>query len=132
MRWSKCFIPTLRESPAGVESVAARLLTRAGYARALSAGVYGYLPLGMRSMARLERIAREDLDRAGGQETLLDAAIAAAIARGELRSPKQLPQLWYRIERTPLRMRQFVGLDVYGFGVAVQPILERIIQRTGV
>jgi prolyl-tRNA synthetase len=135
MRWSKCFIPTLRESPAGVETVAARLLLRAGYVRSLSAGVYGYLPLGMRSLGRLQRIAREELERAGGQETLLDAAAAAAIARGELRSPKQLPQLWYRIETLPLRVRQFAGLDVYGFGMeagALADVLRRVVERAGV
>jgi prolyl-tRNA synthetase len=135
MRWSKCFIPTLRESPAGVETVAARLLLRAGYVRPLSPGVYGYLPLGMRSLGRLQRIAREELERAGGQETLLDTATAAAIARGELRSPKQLPQLWYRIETLPMRVRQFAGLDVYGFGIeagAFAEVLRRIVDRAGV
>jgi prolyl-tRNA synthetase len=135
MRWSKCFIPTLRESPAGVETIAARILLRAGYVRPLSPGVYGYLPLGMRSLGRLQRIAREELERAGGQETLLDSAAAAAIARGELRSPKQLPQLWYRIETLPLRVRQFAGLDVYGFGMepgALAEVLRRIVDRAGV
>ena len=52
MRLSKCFIPTLRESPAGVETAAEKLIVRAAYARAVSTGVYGYLPLGIRSLAR--------------------------------------------------------------------------------
>ncbi len=104
MRWSKCFIPTLRESPAGVETAAERLLVRAGFARAVSTGVYGYLPLGRRSLTRLERIARLELEAIGGQETGLDPAAATEIARGELRSAKQLPQIWFRIETSLLRI----------------------------
>ncbi|MDE3167473.1 MAG: hypothetical protein KGN36_16855, partial [Acidobacteriota bacterium] len=135
VRWTRSFIPTLRESPAGVESAAERLLVRAGFVRAVSTGVYGYLPLGTRSLARLAGIAREELMAAGGQEIVLDAAAAAEIARGELRSPKQLPQIWYRIETPLLRARQFAGLDVYWFGdarEAVEGALRRIAGRAGV
>src|SRR4051812_48060282 len=105
MRWSKCFIPTLRESPAGVETVAEKLLVRAGFVRAVSSGVYGYLPLGMRSMAKIQRIAREEMAALDGQEVFLGDDAAAEIARGELRSPKQLPQVWYRIETEMRRLR---------------------------
>src|SRR5882762_10069967 len=73
MRWSKCFIPTLRESPASVESVAERLLVRAGFVRAVSTGVYGYLPLGMRSLGKIQAIARQEIEKIGGQEVLLGA-----------------------------------------------------------
>src|SRR5262249_31171442 len=97
-------------------TAAERLLVRAGYIRAVSTGVYGYLPLGMRAMARIQRTAREELSTVGAQEVLLAESAAAEIARGELRSAKQLPQVWFRIEADSLRMRQFVGLDVYWFG----------------
>ena len=66
MRWSKCFIPTLRESPAGTESVAQKLLVRAGFVRAASTGGFGYLPFGMRSLRPIQlskRGALEDLQR---------------------------------------------------------------------
>jgi prolyl-tRNA synthetase len=135
MRWSQCFIPTLRESPAGVETAAEKLLVRAGYARAVSAGVYAYLPLGMRSLGRLQAIAREELARIGGQETLLGPEDAAAIARGELRSAKQLPQVWYRMQTPLWRVRQLAGLDVYTFGLeagVMQGALARIVERAGV
>ena len=135
MRWSKCFIPTLRESPAGVETAAEKLIVRAAYARAVSTGVYGYLPLGIRSLARLQRIARRELEAIGGQETGLDPAAAAEIARGELRSAKQLPQVWFRVETPWLRMRQFAGLDVYAFGAgraAVDAAVRRIVEQAGV
>jgi prolyl-tRNA synthetase len=135
MRWSKCFIPTLREDPAGVETAAFRLLVRAGYLRAVSAGVYAGLPLAMRCLARLRRIAREALATLEAQETSFDAAAAAAVARGELRGSKQLPQVWYRLESPLLRLRQFAGLDVYTFGLERETLaaaLANLVQRAGV
>jgi prolyl-tRNA synthetase len=72
MRWSKCFIPTLRESPASAESVAGKLLVRAGFVRTGATGGYGYLPLGMRSLGKIQAIAREAILAIGGQELMLD------------------------------------------------------------
>ena len=132
MRWSKLFIPTLRESPADAETVSLQWLARAGYVRAVSTGVYGYLPLGQRALGRIQRVAREELTAAGGQEVTLPPKAAAEIARGELRSPKQLPQIWFRIETPLLRLRQFAGLEVYTFGDAgerVRAALARILER---
>src|SRR5262245_46072242 len=134
MRWSKCFLPTLRESPAGAETVGEKLLVRAGYVRAVSSGVYGYLPLGMRSVARIQSIARAELNAIGGQEVWLEGGAAAEIARGELRSAKQLPQVWYRIAMDVFRPRQFGGLDVYWFGeerAVMECALQRIVERSG-
>jgi prolyl-tRNA synthetase len=128
MRWSKCFIPTLRESPASAETVAEKLLVRAGFVRAASTGVYGYLPLGMRSFGRIQEIARQEMEKIGGQEVLLGPEDAAAIARGELRSAKQLPQVWFRTGTV-------TGLDVYWFGLdraAMESALARTIERCGV
>jgi prolyl-tRNA synthetase len=68
MRWSKLFIPTLRENPADADTIAQKLLVRAGYARAVSTGVYGWLPLGQRSLEKLRRMARGYLEAIGGQE----------------------------------------------------------------
>ena len=135
MRWSKLFIPTLRESPADAESIGLSLLTRAGYVRAVSTGVYGYLPLGQRSLGRIQQVVREELIAAGGQEVTLPLAAAAEIARGELRSAKQLPQIWFRIETPLLRLRQFAGLDVHVFGEAgdrVRAAFARILERCAV
>src|SRR5215471_10382794 len=135
MRWSKCFLPTLRESPAGTETVAEKLLVRAGYVRAVSSGVYGYLPLGMRSLARIQSIARAELNAIGGQEVWLEGGAAAETARGELRSAKQLPQVWYRIAMDVFRPRQFSGMDVYWFGAertVLECALRRIVERCGI
>jgi prolyl-tRNA synthetase len=69
-RWSKLFIPTLREAPADAEVASHKFLVRAGYIRQLGAGIYSYLFLGQRSINRIIRIVREEMDRIG-QEFLL-------------------------------------------------------------
>jgi prolyl-tRNA synthetase len=135
MRWSKLFIPTLREFPADAETISQKLLVRAGFVRAISSGVYGWLPLGQRSMNRIRRIARAEMEALGGQEVDLNADGAAVIAQGELRSAKQLPQIWFRFEQAPLRARQFTGMDVYSFGAgraSIDAALRRVVERCGV
>ncbi len=73
MLWSKLFIPTLRDNPAEAEVVSHQLLLRAGYIRQLSAGVYSHLFLAQRSLLKIIRIVREEMDAIGGQEFLLPA-----------------------------------------------------------
>lgn len=71
MRWSRYFIPTLKETPAGTEAVSHRLLLRAGLVQMLTSGVYSYLPLGLRVLRRLEGIIREEMDATGALELFL-------------------------------------------------------------
>ncbi len=73
MRWSKTFIPTLRDTPADAEHPSHQLLIRAGFIRQLAAGIYSFLPLGQRTMLRIINIVREEMDAAGAQEFLLPA-----------------------------------------------------------
>src|SRR6202167_1401698 len=163
-RWSKLFIPTLREAPADAEVASHKFLVRAAYIRQLGAGIDSYLFLGQRSINRIIAIVREDIDRIG-QEFLLPTIqpadlwresgrwtimgdnmfrlkdrkgadlclgmtheeVMTDIARNELRSYKQLPQIWYQIqtkfrdEPRPkaglLRVRQFVMKDAYSFDI---------------
>jgi prolyl-tRNA synthetase len=163
MYWSQLFIPTLRDDPAEAEVASHRLLLRAGYVRQLAAGIYSYLYLAQRSILKITKIVREEMDAIGGQEMYLPALnpaeiwqesgrwdvmgdnmfrlkdrfgrdlclgmtheeIMTSIARGELRSYKQLPQIWYQIqtkfrdEPRPksglLRVRQFTMKDAYSF-----------------
>jgi len=163
MRWSQLFIPTLRENPAEAEVASHQLLLRAGYIRQLSAGLYNYLFLAQRSLNKIQRIIREEMDAIGGQEMFLPALnpaeiwqesgrwtgmganmfrlkdrnghdlclgmtheeVMTSIARGEVRSYRQLPQIWYQIqtkfrdEPRPksglLRVRQFIMKDSYSF-----------------
>ncbi len=161
-RWSKLFIPTLREAPADAEVASHKFLLRSGYIRQLGAGLYNYLFLGQRSLNKVIAIVREEMDKIGqefylpgilpkepwvesgrwtgmgdnmfrlkdrkGAELCLGMTheeIMTTIARGELRSYKQLPQIWYQIqtkfrdEPRPksglLRVRQFIMKDAYSF-----------------
>jgi prolyl-tRNA synthetase len=163
MFWSKLFIPTLREDPTEAEVASHRLLLRAGYIRQLAAGLYNYLFLAQRSILKITKIVREEMDAIGAQEFYLPGLnpaevwqesgrwdvmgdnlfrlkdrngrdlclgmtheeVMTYIARGELRSYKQLPQIWYQIqtkfrdEPRPksglLRTRQFIMKDSYTF-----------------
>ena len=163
-RWSKLFIPTLREAPADAEVASHKFLLRSGYIRQLGAGIYNYLFLGQRSLNKIIAIVREEMDKIG-QEFYLPALlpkepweqsgrwtgmgenmfrlkdrkgaelclgmtheeIMTTIARSELRSYKQLPQIWYQIqtkfrdEPRPksglLRVRQFTMKDAYSFDI---------------
>lgn len=71
MRWSKTFIPTLKEDPTDAEVISHKLLVRAGMIRQISRGIYNYLPLALRVIRKIEAIVREEMDRAGAQELLL-------------------------------------------------------------
>jgi prolyl-tRNA synthetase len=73
MKWTQTLIPTLREAPADAEIVSHKLLLRAGLIRKLAGGVYTFLPLGLRSLRKVERIIREEMDRAGAVEVLMPA-----------------------------------------------------------
>ena len=163
MRWSQLFIPTLRETPAEAEVVSHQLLLRAGYIRQLAAGLYSQLYLARRSLLKIERIVREEMDAIGAQEMFLpelhpaevwrksgrwdaighdmfrlqdrwgrdlclgftEEEVMTSIAIGELRSYKQLPQIWYQIqakfrdEPRPksglMRVRRFTMKDSYSF-----------------
>jgi len=73
VRWSKQFIPTLREVPQEAEIPSHKLMLRSGLIRKLSGGLYTFLPLGLRSLRKVERIVREEMDRAGALEILMPA-----------------------------------------------------------
>ena len=73
MRWTQAFIPTLKETPAEAEITSHKLLLRAGLIRKLAGGLYTFLPLGLRALRKVERIVREEMDRAGALEVLMPA-----------------------------------------------------------
>jgi prolyl-tRNA synthetase len=73
MKWTQTLIPTLREAPADAEILSHKLLIRAGLIRKLTSGVYTFLPLGVRALHKVERIVREEMDRAGAVEVLMPA-----------------------------------------------------------
>ena len=81
MKFSQLHAPTLREDPAEAEIVSHKLMLRAGMIRKLAAGIYSYLPLGYRVLKKVERIVREEMDRAGAVELLMPALQPAELWR---------------------------------------------------
>ncbi|HEV7921232.1 MAG TPA: proline--tRNA ligase [Thermoanaerobaculia bacterium] len=73
MRWTQYFITTLREVPADADVISQKLMMRAGMIRKVAAGIYTYLPLGLRSIQKLEAIVRDEMNRAGSVELLMPA-----------------------------------------------------------
>jgi len=71
MRWSKAFIPTLKEAPAEVVAPSHSLLVRGGFIRQVAAGIYEFLPLGLKVLKKIENIVRGEMNKAGAQEVLL-------------------------------------------------------------
>ncbi len=81
MRLSSFFLPTSRDDPAEAQIVSHRLMLRAGMIRQASAGIYSWLPLGFRALRNVERIVREEQDRAGCQEMLMPTIQSADLWR---------------------------------------------------
>lgn len=71
MRFSKAYIKTLKETPKEAEVISHQLMLRAGMIKKLSSGLYSYLPLGFKVLKKVEKIIREEMDRAGAQEMLM-------------------------------------------------------------
>src|ERR1700739_4710348 len=81
MRLSRGFIPTLKETPTEAQIASHRLMLRAGLVRQTSGGIYACLPLGLRVLRNIERIVREEQDRAGAQEILMPTIQPAELWR---------------------------------------------------
>ena len=65
MRFSDCYIPTLKENPADAEVISHKLLLRAGMIRKLTSGLYIYLPLGLRAIEKVSQIVKEEMNYSG-------------------------------------------------------------------
>jgi len=81
LRLSRAFLPTLKETPAEAQIASHRLMLRAGLIRQTSAGIYAWLPAGLRVLRRVEQIVREEQDRAGAQEILMPTIQPAELWR---------------------------------------------------
>jgi len=93
MRYSKVFIPTLRDDPADAEVISHKLLLRAGYIRRVTSGVYDYLPMGLRVLRKIEAVVREELTRAGAQELLMPMVQPGELWEKSGRMEKYGPEL---------------------------------------
>ena len=81
MRLSQYFLPTLKENPAEAQIASHRLMLRAGMVRQSAAGIYSWLPLGLRVLKKIEQIVREEQDKAGAIEVLMPTLQSADIWR---------------------------------------------------
>ncbi len=79
MRYSQYLLPTLKENPADAEVVSHQLMMRAGMIRKVAAGVYNYMPFGLRSIRKMEQIIREEMNKAGAIECLMPMANPAEL-----------------------------------------------------
>ncbi len=93
MRYSKLFIPTLRDDPADAEVISHKLLLRAGYIRRVTSGVYDYLPLALRVLRKIEAVIRQELNRSGAQELLMPMVQPCELWEKSGRMEKYGPEL---------------------------------------
>lgn len=93
MRLSEYFLPTLKETPAEAQIVSHRLMLRAGLIRQSSAGIYSWLPLGLRVLKKIERIVRQEQDAAGCQEMLMPTIQPADLWRESERYDDYGPEM---------------------------------------
>jgi prolyl-tRNA synthetase len=114
MRMSVLFLRTLRDDPADADVASHRLLVRAGYIRRVSAGIYSWLPLGLRVLRKASQIVREEMDRAGAQEVSLPIA--------------QPLELWDRSGRNALYGDLMFRLhDRKGTAYCLSPTAEEVV-----
>jgi len=93
MRQSSMLLPTLKENPADADVASHRLMLRAGLIRQVAAGIYTWLPLGLRVIRNIEKIIREELDRAGAQEVLMPVVQPAELWEETGRWQKMGPEM---------------------------------------
>jgi prolyl-tRNA synthetase len=114
MRASSFFISTLREAPADAEVVSHRLMMRAGMIRKLAAGIYTYMPMGLRSIRKIENIIREEMNRASAVELLMPVVQPAELWMESGR--------WYKMGPELLRVK-----DRHERDFIIQPTSEEVI-----
>ena len=120
MRYQKALLPTMKEAPADAQSTSHVLLTRAGYQRRVGAGIYSFLPLGLRVLRNVERIVRGEMDAAGGQEVLLPALLPAEYFKETGR--------WDMFGDTLFRLKDRKGAD-YHLGPTHEEVITDLARR---
>ena len=119
-RQSRLLAPTLRDDPADAEVVSHKLLVRAGMIRQIARGIYDLLPLGWRSVRRVEAIVRREMDRAGAQEMLMPAVIPAELWQESGR--------WDKYGKALLRLKDRYERD-FCFGPTHEEVVTDLIRR---
>jgi len=120
MRTSQLLLATVKEDPADAEVVSHKLMLRAGMIRKVAAGVYSWLPLGLRTLRKVERIVREEMDGAGAQEVLMPAVQPAELWQESSRWEQYGPELLRIKDR---HQREFC------FGPTHEEVITDLIRR---
>ena len=120
MRVSRFLLSTVRETPAEAETVSHKLMLRAGMIRKLAAGIYTWLPLGLRVLRKVEAIVREEMNRAGAQEVLMPAVQPAELWQESGRWSEYGPELLRLKDR---HQREFC------FGPTHEEVITDLIRR---
>jgi prolyl-tRNA synthetase len=120
MRYTRALLPTLKEAPADATSKSHIFLLRSGYVRRVGAGVYSFLPLGVRVLRKVEAIVRSEMDAAGAQEVLLPALLPADYFKETGR--------WDMFGDTLFRLKDRKGAD-YHLGPTHEEIITDLARR---
>ncbi len=120
MRTSRLLLSTLRETPADAEVISHQLMLRAGMIRRLASGLYTWLPLGLRVLRKVEKIVREEMDRAGAQELLMPAVQPAELWQESGRWDQYGPEL---LRFTDRHGREFC------FGPTHEEVITDLVRR---
>jgi len=120
MRYSKMLIPTVKEVPADAQVISHVLMLRAGLIRKVAAGVYNYLPLGLRVLRKIEQIIREEMTRSGAQELLMPAVTPAELWQESGRWAKYGPEL--------LRVKDRKGAE-YCIGPTHEEVITALVRN---
>jgi len=120
MRTSQFLLSTLKETPADAEIISHQLMLRAGMIRRVAAGIYNWLPLGLRVLRKVETIIREEMDRAGAQELLMPAIQPAEFWQESGRWEEYGPEL---LRLTDRHQREFC------FGPTHEEVITDLIRR---
>ena len=120
MRASRYLIATQKETPADAEIISHQLMLRAGMIRKLAAGLYTWLPMGLRTLRKVERIVREEMDKSGAQEVLMPAVQPAELWEESGR--------WTQYGGELLRMKDRHGRD-FCFGPTHEEVIADLIRN---
>src|SRR3954470_17271043 len=120
MRWSQYFINTLREVPSDADVISQKLMMRAGMIRKVAAGIYTYLPLGLRSIKKMENIVREEMNRAGAIELSMPSIQPAELWMESGR--------WQRYGKELLRIKDRHERD-FVFGPTHEEVITDAVRR---
>jgi len=121
MRYSQYLLPTLKETPADAEVISHQLMLRAGMIRKVAAGIYSYLPFGLRSLRKMEQIIREEMNRAGAIECLMPMANPAELWQESGR--------WEKYGKELLRFKDRKSAD-FCMGPTHEEVITDIIRNT--